>query len=151
MRVYIGSDHAGYDLKKELIDSLTETPWTDLGTHSKDSVDYPDLADVVCRALIKDKLVNPDSKSFGVLICGSGQGMAMRANKFPEIRAALVYEPDMAVLAREHNDANILVLGGRVTSLKKAQEIFKAFSETKFAGGRHSARVAKLTNSPNNS
>jgi ribose 5-phosphate isomerase B len=149
MKVYIGSDHAGYDLKRELMDALHDVSWSDMGTHSKDSVDYPDLADQVCSALIKDTSTNSNSKSFGVLICGSGQGMAMRANKFPEIRAALVYEPEMAALARQHNNANVLVLGGRVTSLEKAIEIFKVFATTNFEGGRHSARVAKLSKRPN--
>jgi ribose 5-phosphate isomerase B len=142
--IFIGSDHAGFELKESLMNSFSDQPWNDKGANSTDSVDYPDFADRVCHALIREIKKNPETESFGVLICGSGQGMAMRANKFKEIRAALCYEPEMAALARQHNNANVLVMGGRVTELKKAQEIFKVFSTTKFEGGRHQQRVAKL-------
>jgi ribose 5-phosphate isomerase B len=146
-RIFIGSDHAGFDLKKGLMELEKDHNWMDCGTNSNDSVDYPDFADKVCRSLIKEIKNYPQHKSFGVLICGSGQGMAMRANKYPEIRAALCFDPEMAALARQHNDANILVMGGRVTDLWKAQEIFRVFMTTEFEGGRHQQRVAKLSKS----
>lgn len=146
-KLYIGSDHAGFELKKTLISLSTDFEWVDLGTHSKDSVDYPDLADQVCRRLIKD--IETDSKEFhqAVLICGSGVGMSMRANRFPKIRAALCHDVDSAVLTRQHNDANILVLGARVIDADRAFKILTAFTETTFEGGRHLARVAKLEKS----
>lgn len=147
-RIFVGSDHAGFDLKKSLMDLEKDNyEWVDAGTNSLDSVDYPDFADKVCKNLIKEMKSYPQHKSFGVLICGSGQGMAIRANKFPEIRAALCFNPEMAALARQHNDANILVLGGRMIDLWTAQEILKVFANTAFEGGRHQQRVAKLSKS----
>ncbi len=139
--IYIASDHAGIDLKKELIESFPDLPWKDLGPQNKDSVDYPDFADLVCKNLTG----KTDSKDFGVLICGSGQGMAIRANKYSHIRAALVWSPEITKLSREHNDANVLCLPGRFMSLEQAKLCFDLFQKTNFAGGRHTQRVDKLT------
>lgn len=139
MKVLIAADHAGVELKNELIKTMPQIDWEDLGPSSKDSVDYPDFADKVAKR-VQD---HPDLR--GVLICGSGQGMAMRANKYPNVRAALVWNKDVACLARAHNDANILCLGARVSTLEEAQSFTKIFLETAFEGGRHSARVAKVS------
>lgn len=143
-KVFIASDHAGFDLKKAMVDSDLPFEWVDFGTHSKDSVDYPDYADLVCKALLKEQKDNPSFGGFGVLVCGSGQGMAMRANRYSEIRAALCCNLEMVALSRQHNNANILALPGRSLSIDQAQEMLRVFADTKFEGGRHLARVAKL-------
>ena len=144
-KILIASDHAGFELKKTLIASEKTIPWVDLGAFSIDSVDYPDYADLLCQKLIKETDDSDLLNTFGVLICGSGQGMAIRANRYPQIRAALCFNAEITRLSREHNNANILVLPGRFVTLEQAQEYIKIFAETKFAGGRHSARVAKLS------
>lgn len=147
-KVFIASDHAGYELKNKLFNSLSTNnsyvtkniEFIDLGCPSSDSVDYPDYADVVCK-----ELNNPDH--IGLLICGSGQGMCMRANKFPHVRAALVYNDEIAKLSREHNDANVVCLGARFTSLEETLHWVDIFLNTKFAGGRHQQRVEKIKKS----
>lgn len=136
--IWIGSDHAGFELKNKLIAGLQHINWKDMGTHDTSSVDYPDFADVIGSHINK----NPNEKA--VLICGSGQGMCMRANKYPNVRAALVYNTEIAGLSREHNDANILCLGARFLDFDMAQKIIKTFFETPFAGGRHQNRVDKI-------
>jgi len=145
--IYIASDHAGIDLKNELIKSFTGLPIKDLGPFNKDSVDYPDYADLVCKQVSQ----NWATDHFGVLICGSGQGMAIRANKYSHIRAALVWNREITQLSREHNDANVLCLPGRFISLNEAISCFETFQKTKFLEGRHSQRVAKLSKPSNNS
>ncbi len=137
--IFIASDHAGLDLKKHFLSRFPGLPFHDLGTMTADSVDYPDYAAKLCREMegrLKD--------SCGILICGSGQGMAMRANRFPFIRAALCWSEETAHLTREHNDANVLCLGGRLLSFPLAEKIFDKFLTTEFAGGRHQGRVDKL-------
>jgi ribose 5-phosphate isomerase B len=138
MRILIASDHAGYDLKTELIRALPDIKFEDLGPSSKDSVDYPDFADEVGRR------VNADPSLRGILICGSGQGMAMRANKYPKVRAALVWNDEVTGLSRTHNDANVLSLAARFHTLDEAKRWTKLFIETPFEGGRHAGRVAKI-------
>lgn len=141
-KIFIGSDHAGFELKeqvKKYYNNIYE--FIDVGTHSLDSVDYPDLANLVCEKILSEKNIE---KSFGVLICGSGQGMAMRANKFKMIRAALCWNEDVTRLSREHNDANVLCLGARATSTDINLKLVEIFMETAFAGGRHAERVEKL-------
>lgn len=141
-KIWIGSDHAGFELKQALMEMLgSQFAWEDLGCFSKDSVDYPDYAN-----LVAEKIENvPFEKGFGILICGSGQGMAMRANKYSWVRAALVYSPETAQLSREHNDANVLCLGARFMTEKTAAQLIEIFAKTTFAGGRHSQRVDKLS------
>lgn len=153
MKVYIGCDHAGLDLKLKVISGLSEFQWLDQGTTTADSVDYPDYADRVCKEItqiefqnqkksIQDSLQGP---ALGILICGSGQGMAIRANRYPQVRAALCWNEDVARLAREHNNANILVLSARFTSPDLAVKIIKEFFKSSFEGGRHQRRVEKLS------
>lgn len=153
MRVYVGCDHAGLDLKLKVMAALSDLNWQDLGTLNTDSVDYPDFADKVCREIsqvelentklnIQDSLQGP---ALGFLICGSGQGMAIRANRYPQVRAALCWSEDVARLSREHNNANILVLGARFIAPDLAIKILQVFLQTPFAGGRHLNRVQKLS------
>ena len=137
MKVYIASDHAGYKLKSELIKLFSYVNFIDLGTNSTDSVDYPDLAQKLC-----EELKNPGE--FGVLICGSGIGMSIAANRYSHIRAALCRTIQDAELARQHNNANVLVLGERMLTETEASNIFVRFMGTLFEGGRHERRVEKI-------
>lgn len=138
--VPIGSDHAGYGLKKVLISYLKELglETKDYGTFSEESCDYPEFAHHVCEH-IKE---HPESK--GILICGSGNGISMAANKHQHIRAALSWTPEIAELGRLHNDANILSLPARFIDEATAKKIVKVFFETEFEGGRHQRRVDKI-------
>ncbi|MEN6351494.1 MAG: ribose 5-phosphate isomerase B [Syntrophomonas sp.] len=139
MKVVIGSDHAGIKLKKEIIDFLKEnkTEVVDCGTYTEEAVDYPDIAEVVAGKVLDEKIP-------GILICGTGIGVAIAANKIPGIRAALCQNNYGARLAREHNDANILTIGARITGSGMAVEIVKTFLESEFQAGRHLARVEKI-------
>jgi ribose 5-phosphate isomerase B len=139
--VAIGSDHAGLSLKEPLKAELAAMGYEpiDVGTFSEDSVDYPDFAYAVAEK-IKSKKAD-----MGVLICGSGQGVAIAANRFPFIRAAVCRDAEDAKLSRQHNDANVLTLGARRTSADEAKKCLHAFFETKFEGGRHERRVEKLS------
>jgi ribose 5-phosphate isomerase B len=148
-KIIIGSDHAGFELKKNLIVkmskdflSLKATAFEiqDLGTDSEDSVDYPDFSKAVCAEVIKAN----DSKVLGLLICGSGQGMAMSANKHKNIRAALCWTENIARLSRQHNNANVLCLSSREVDQDLNYKILKAFLTTSFEGGRHQARIDKF-------
>ena len=153
MTVYIACDHAGLDLKLKVMAALPNISWKDLGTHNNESVDYPDYANKVCQELVKVELQNQKSgvqdslqgPAMGVLICGSGQGMAIRANRFPQIRAALCWNEDIARLSREHNNANIIALSARFTAPHDAIKMVQSFLQTPFEGGRHQKRVEKLS------
>lgn len=158
MRIYLAADHAGVETKSEIVKALLSSTWLpdikrdihDLGPQSLDSVDFPDYADLVCKKLHGFSLVQENSTlSFpaevGILICGSGQGMAMRANKYAHIRAALCVTPEMARLSREHNDANVLCLGARLNTPEECLQILQIFLQTAFSGGRHARRVAKVS------
>jgi len=140
MRIALGADHAGVHLKtdiKKLLDERGDT-YTDFGTDTTESVDYPDYADLVARA------VADGSHERGLLFCGSGLGMAMAANKIPGIRAAPVVDEISARLSREHNDANVLALGERLTPAEMARTLVSTFLDTPFGGGRHQRRVDKI-------
>ncbi|MEN6429668.1 MAG: ribose 5-phosphate isomerase B [Coriobacteriales bacterium] len=141
MRVYIGSDHAGFLLKEHVKDYLIEAGHdvVDVGTTSEDPVDYPDYARPVALAVASGEADR------GVLICGSGLGMAIAANKVHGVRAVQVTDPEFAVLARQHNDANVLTLPGRYMSPEQADKVVDAFFGTEFEGGRHARRVDKIT------
>lgn len=140
MNIYIASDHAGLELKNHVIQILKSENLNiiDLGPHDITSVDYPDYADKVCQSL------KNTTADFGILICGSGQGMSLRANKYSHIRAALVYSDEIAILSREHNNANVICLGARFCTPENAENWIKIFINTKFSEGRHAVRVAKL-------
>ncbi len=138
--IAIGSDHAGLELKehlKELLRSLGFEP-VDYGTKDDCSVDYPDFGEKVSSA------VSSGEVSRGILICGTGLGMSIVANKFPGVRATLCHDEYTARMSREHNDSNILVLGGRVIEKDRAVNIVKIWLETPFEGGRHSRRLEKI-------
>lgn len=140
-KIFIASDHAGFSLKQFLISELTKLGFEafDLGCNSAEkSVDYPDYAQKLC------KKVTTKNQARGILICGSGIGISIAANRFKHIRAALCYNSKSAKLSRAHNDANVLCLGARMTKNKMALAIAKAFFSTQFEGARHATRVAKL-------
>ena len=138
--ILLGSDHGGLELKNEIKSLLTEKgiPCEDLGTSNGDSVDYPDFGERVARR------VSNGSAEKGILVCGTGIGMSIVANKFPGVRAALATDVFMATMAKEHNNANILVLGGRVLETATAREMVSAWLDTEFAGGRHQGRLDKI-------
>ena len=138
MKIIIGSDHAGFDLKEALKESFDGM--VDVGTYSEDSVDYPDFAAKAARAVSSGEFER------GILICGSGMGMSIVANKFSGVRAALCTDIDTARMSRMHNDANILVLAGRRTGVKTAAAIVKVWLDTPFEGGRHKRRLDKIKN-----
>ncbi len=139
--VAIAADHAGFDLKSILVAELEALGCTvlDLGTAGHEAVDYPDFARRLTGALAAGQAQK------GVLICGSGIGMSIAANRHPGIRAALCHDGLMARLARQHNDANVLVLGGRLVGAERAKDCLRGFLSTAFEGGRHSTRLAKLS------
>ncbi|MDA3903857.1 MAG: ribose 5-phosphate isomerase B [Desulfuromusa sp.] len=137
----IGCDHGGYELKLAILELLREraVECTDFGTDGSDSVDYPDFAAKVAAA------VSSGDAESGVLICGTGIGMSISANKFPDVRAALVHDEFTAKMAREHNNANILVMGGRVLTPDQGKKFVEIWLDTEFAGGRHQNRLDKIT------
>jgi len=140
LKVAIGCDHAAFDLKNDIRSflELKGHSCVDFGTNGPDSVDYPDFGRLVSEAVSSGEVER------GVLICGTGIGMSIVANKFPAIRAALCYDIFTAKMSRMHNDANILVLGARVTGKELALEITKTWLETAFEGGRHQNRLTKI-------
>ncbi len=139
-KIIIASDHAGYSLKEYVKKFLLKKKLLlkDIGTKSKDKVDYPIYAHKL------SKIISRDGNSVGVLICGSGQGMIMAANKHKNIRAALCYNVKSTKLSRLHNDANIITLGSRLISKKNAIKYLNIFLKTKFEGGRHKKRIKKI-------
>ncbi|MBN1858679.1 ribose 5-phosphate isomerase B [Candidatus Bipolaricaulota bacterium] len=139
MRIAIGNDHTGVELKKRLLTSvLAPHDVTDLGVHATDSVDYPDQAHLVAERIAAGQADR------GILICGTGIGMAMAADKHPGIRAARCDEPFSAELSRLHNDANVLCLGARMLGIEMAERIVEVWLATPFSGGRHTRRVEKI-------
>ncbi len=136
--IAFGADHAGVTLKDLLRDAQTAAV-LDLGTHGPDSVDYPDFGTAVADAVASGRA------RLGVLVCGSGIGISIAANRNPAIRCALVHDVTGARLAREHNDANIIAFGARMIGIEVALEALRVFLETPFAGGRHARRVAMLS------
>jgi ribose 5-phosphate isomerase B len=145
MKYFIASDHTGVELKtyvKNILEKLNHTV-IDLGPNTNDRVDYPDFAKKVCQNIIENK------NTKGILICGSGIGMSMSANKFKGIRAALCHNQYSAKMAIEHNNANILCLGQRVNAYAMIEEIILSWNNAKFQEGRHTNRIAKIDNITN--
>ena len=138
--IAIGSDHAGYEMKEALINWLSEQeiPVIDFGPDSTDSVDYPDYAHAVTASVLDEESV------IGILICGSGNGICMTANKWRDIRAALCWNSEIAGLSRQHNNANVLCLPARFISIEESIRIMEIFLDTEFEGGRHEKRVDKI-------
>ena len=138
--IAIGSDHAGYEMKEALINWLVEQeiPVIDFGPGSTERVDYPDYAHAVTASILDEESV------IGILICGTGNGICMTANKWRDIRAALCWNSEIASLARQHNNANVLCLPARFISIEEAIEIVEVFLDTEFEAGRHEKRVDKI-------
>lgn len=137
--IAIGSDHAGFDLKEVIKKHFSESvQWEDKGPDSSDRVDYPDFAHSVASAVAHNEV------DLGILICGSGNGVCMTANKHEGVRAGLAWDSELASLAREHNNANIICLPARFISEEKAIEIVQAYLNSEFEGGRHETRVNKI-------
>ncbi|MDD2320048.1 MAG: ribose 5-phosphate isomerase B [Geobacteraceae bacterium] len=139
--IVIGSDHGGFELKEAVKALLFERSIAveDLGTDNGNSVDYPDFGERVARK------VSTGEAEKGVLVCGTGIGMSIVANKFPRVRAALAADPYMAKMAKQHNNANILVLGGRVIDENEAREMVATWLDAEFEGGRHQSRLDKIS------
>ena len=138
-KIFISSDHAGFKLKNKIISKFSKSQKIiDLGTYSKESVDYPDYAKKLTKMVVSVK------GSFGILVCGSGVGMSIAANKNKYVRAALCYSKKNTRLSRLHNNANIITLGSRLIDKNKAFSLIKIFLSTKFEGGRHLRRVKKM-------
>nr|WP_321467118.1 ribose 5-phosphate isomerase B [uncultured Desulfobulbus sp.] len=140
MNIAIGCDHGGFGLKKEICQLLEQAGHTvnDVGCFSEQSVDYPEFADKVCKAVVDGQ------SDRGILICGTGIGMSIAANRHRQIRAALCHEAVTARLSREHNDANVLCLGARVLGVSIVLDIVSVWLETEFAGGRHLRRISMM-------
>lgn len=140
MKIALGSDHAGFELKEEVKKLLAEEGivYHDFGTFSPEPVDYPDIALPVAEAVKKGEYTR------GILLCGTGIGVSIAANKVPGIRAALCHDTFTARTSREHNDANLLVLGGRIVGPGLAREIVKTWLKAEFTGGRHARRLQKI-------
>ena len=139
MKIAIASDHAGYALKEAIKEKFADQyEWLDLGTNSEDSVDYPDFGAAMGKAI-----TNGDAER-GIVVCGSGIGISIAANRYAAVRAALCTNAEMARLAREHNDANVLALGARIIDFDTAMNCVDTFMNTPFEGGRHARRVEKL-------
>ncbi len=140
LKIALASDHAGYSTKEEVkkyLEGLGHQVW-DFGAHSEDSVDYPDFAHPLALAVEKGEYM------LGFVLCGSGNGVSITANKHQGIRSALCWTPEIASLARQHNDANVCAIPARFVSISEAKQIAKAFVESKFEGGRHQRRVDKI-------
>lgn len=141
MNVIVGSDHAGFDLKEEIkrfLNEKGEYPVTDMGTFSNEPVDYPIIAHQVAKNISEKRF------HWGILVCGSGIGMSIVANRYPRVRAALCSNLFAVKVSRQHNDANILVLGGRVLGTDLALEMVDLFLHTQFEGGRHQRRLEQI-------
>lgn len=140
MKIFIGTDHAGFNIKNEVIKMLEnlDCKVVDLGCKSNDRVDYPDFGHKVAKAVLENK------GSFGVVICGTGIGISVSANKHKGIRAALCHDAYTATMARAHNNANILAFGERVVGIGVIESMLEAFLKTPFEGGRHENRVKKI-------
>ena len=140
VRLALASDHGGFELKEKIKKELesTENDITDLGVHSPESTDYPDLAHALAETIARG------DAHFGILVCGTGIGVSIAANRHQGIRAALCTDPYMARMSREHNDANVLCLGGRVIGPDLANEVVSAFLNASFEGGRHARRIDKI-------
>ncbi len=138
MRIALGSDHAGFEVKEQILTFLKNHEIINLGCSNTQRVDYPDFANLVCSSILRNEA------DLGILVCGSGQGMAMRANKFQNIRAALCWNEESAKLSRNHNNANVLCLGARLLSIDEIKQIIDVFLKSEFEGGRHQGRTEKI-------
>ncbi|MEQ8418210.1 MAG: ribose 5-phosphate isomerase B [Imperialibacter sp.] len=141
LKIALGADHAGFGYKEKILSFLQREGHVvkDFGTHSADSIDYADFAHPVATS------VESHESDFGILICGSGNGVAMTANKHQQIRAALCWKEELAALARQHNNANVLCMPERFVDYEEAEKMVRAFLSVEFEGGRHERRVGKIS------
>lgn len=138
--IAIACDHGGYDLKEIIKERYADKyKFLDLGTNSVDSVDYPEYGQALARAITEDKVKR------GIIICGTGIGISIAANRFPQVRAANCTDTTMARLTRQHNDANVLALGARLVGIEVVFDIIDVFMNTRFEGGRHTCRIEKMS------
>jgi len=142
LKIAIAADHGGYRYKQAIIEKFSDIEWLDLGTDSAESVDYPDYAHEMAERMRGGEVET------GILVCGTGIGISIAANRHPEIRAALCTNATMARLTRAHNNANILALGERIIGIETAFDIVEAFLNTEFEGGRHERRLEKINTTP---
>lgn len=142
MKIAIGCDHGGFDLKTSLVAELSKLGYeiVDCGTNSKESVDYPDFAAILGEKVSKNQV------NFGILICTTGEGISISANKIKGVRCGIGYNDDVALMMRKHNDANVIAFGAKYTTLDEALTRVKIFLSTEFEGGRHARRVEKINN-----
>lgn len=140
MKIAIASDHGGFELKQALINHYVEKDivLNDLGTHSSDSCDYPDAAKIMAQTILNHEA------DLGILICGTGIGISIAANRYHGIRAALLYDDIVAEMAKKHNNANVIVFGGRTMKTEDVIRRIDIFNQTEFEGGRHSRRIEKI-------
>ena len=138
LKVAIASDHGGYELKEKIKSNYKNAQFDDFGTFSADSVDYPDIAEAFVPHILSQKY------DFGILICGTGIGISIAANRHKGIRAAILYDDFVAQMAKEHNNANVVVFGGRTMNYEDVARRLQIFENAKFAGGRHLNRIEKL-------
>lgn len=138
LKIAIAADHGGYRYKQAIIEKFSDIEWLDLGTNCAESVDYPDYAHEMAERIRGGEIET------GILVCGTGIGISIAANRHPEIRAALCTNATMARLTRAHNDANVLALGERIIGIETAFDIIETFLSTGFEGGRHERRVSKI-------
>ncbi len=138
MKIAIGADHGGFALKESLKQHYQNLKFIDLGTYSEESVDYPDIADKMAAEILNNRA------DLGILVCGTGVGISIAANRHKGIRAALVYNEEVARLVKEHNNANVLVFGGRTMELTDVIKYIDSFMAAEYAGGRHQRRLDKL-------
>lgn len=138
MKIAIASDHGGYEMKETIKQHYSEFEWLDLGTKSTDSVDYPDYAKKMVHAILGHEA------EIGILICGTGVGISIAANRFHGIRAALIYNNEVAKMAKQHNNANVLVFGGRTMAVNDVIKYIDTFLQSEYEGGRHQRRLDKI-------
>lgn len=138
MKIAIAADHGGFELKEALKQHYSEIDWDDLGTNSAESVDYPDFAHKMAEYILQHKA------ELGILICGTGVGISIAANRHKGIRAALIYNNEVAKLVKEHNNANILVFGGRTMTVDEVTKYIDTFLKAEYQGGRHQRRLDKI-------
>lgn len=140
MKIAIAADHGGFEMKKALKKHYVQFEWLDLGTDSADSVDYPDFAKKMAKTILSHEA------ELGILICGTGVGISIAANRFHGIRAALIYNAEVAKLAKQHNNANVLVFGGRTMAVDDVINSIDTFMQSEYEGGRHQRRLDKIEN-----
>jgi ribose 5-phosphate isomerase B len=146
MKLWIAADHGGFELKESLKKNFPQIQWEDLGTYKNESVDYPLYAQNLCQKIIENTSDQQLLEPCGVLLCGSGVGVSIAANRIKKIRAVLAWNSEVAALSRQHNASNVLCMGGRLINLEEASTILTTWLKTPFEGGRHERRILQIEN-----